>query len=681
MKYRADIDGLRAFAVLSVVSFHAFPALFKGGFIGVDIFFVISGYLITRIIFNELDNGTFNFLYFFGKRVRRLFPALILVMTFAVGFGWFALLADEYAQLGKHVASSATFILNFVLVNEVSYFDNAAATKPMLHLWSLAVEEQFYLLWPLVLWLAWRLKFNLLMLTTAVAFLSFLLSIMFVNTNPVETFYWPAGRFWELLSGSVLAWFFLYKHNVMFKVKLRLDRYLVRGLFSFKRVSNGRTVENLISFMGLLVLSVGVSQMDEELGFPGLWAMVPVLGALLVIAAGPKAWFNRVLLTNKISVWFGLISYPLYLWHWPILSFARIIEKESPNRTIIIFAVLLSIFLAWITYRFIEYYIRRAAFLTLKNIVLLSTMFSLGCFGYWIHLSNGIEDRAANSKISEISLLLKKPELVKGYYKCEIYLPALDVSEFDEGHCKIFQPNTPDVLFIGDSHLAHFESSLMANKSIQNIATVQGNSCLPFSSSNYFDRASCRLKFNALLDFLQKDKTIRIVVLSAFWNKAMTSGVGSTGENWRLAAEPTSEKIDSFKANAKLFLDSALTGGRKVVFMKDVPQLGFNIYKCFSFRPIQLTKSKNIISNCFVTVEDLTRRNYSFNVVLSELLDSYNDILVFDPVEHLCSEGVCDVVKDGFPLYFNGDHVNYLGANKVIIPFLKSGLIETSSLK
>ena len=191
--YRSEIDGLRAFAVLSVVAFHAFPSWLRGGFIGVDIFFVISGFLITSHIFEILDKGQFRFTDFFGRRIRRIFPALILVMACSLTFGWFALLADEFAQLGKHVASGAVFITNFIFVNESGYFDNAAETKPMLHLWSLAVEEQFYIVWPLVLWLSWKRNFNLLTITIIVAVVSFYLNVRFVNSHPKETFFLAIG--------------------------------------------------------------------------------------------------------------------------------------------------------------------------------------------------------------------------------------------------------------------------------------------------------------------------------------------------------------------------------------------------------------------------------------------------------------------------------------------------------
>ena len=162
--YRAEIDGLRAFAVLSVVAFHTFPSWLKGGFIGVDIFFVISGFLITTNIFENLNKGQFSFIDFFSRRIRRIFPALIIVMVSSLIFGWFVLLSDDLNQLGKHIAGGTAFVSNFIFAEEVGYFDTQAEYKPMLHLWSLAVEEQFYIFWPLTLWIAWKLKQNLLFL-------------------------------------------------------------------------------------------------------------------------------------------------------------------------------------------------------------------------------------------------------------------------------------------------------------------------------------------------------------------------------------------------------------------------------------------------------------------------------------------------------------------------------------
>lgn len=353
-KYRPDIDGLRAIAVLSVVAFHAFPAWMKGGFIGVDVFYVISGFLISTIIFENLDRGTFSFAEFYARRIRRIFPALILVLLACLAFGWLVLMPEELNQLGKHIAAGAGFVSNFVLWGEAGYFDNSAETKPLLHLWSLGIEEQFYIIWPLVLWLAWKRKFNLLTLTVIVAFASFYLNLKGIKKDPVATFYSPQTRFWELLCGSILAWFALYKRSAYKRIGLKIDGWLAKAIYREHVEADGKTLSNVISVLGFLLLVYGFWQITKDFRFPGKWAFVPVSGTLLVILAGSKTWISRKILSNKIAVWFGLISFPLYLWHWPLLSFARIIENEFPSRNIRISAVIASIVLAWLTVKFFE---------------------------------------------------------------------------------------------------------------------------------------------------------------------------------------------------------------------------------------------------------------------------------------------------------------------------------------
>ena len=396
-KYHPEIDGLRAFAVLSVVTYHAFPNLFRGGFIGVDIFFVISGYLITSHIFQSLDKGNFSFTDFFGRRIRRIFPALIAVMFFSLVFGWFSLLGEELSQLGKHVASGAAFIINFILVNESGYFDNAAETKPMLHLWSLAVEEQFYIVWPFILWISWKLKFNLLLVTILIGLFSFYINLNFVKTYPTEIFFWSLGRFWELLSGSILAWFFLHKEESLKRIRFISDRYILK-IFGFNgKDVNNSIVSNFSSLFGLALLIYGVFYINESLLFPSSWALIPVLGTVLLISSGSKAWVNRIFLMNPIAIWFGLISYPLYLWHWPILSYIQIIDGEFPHRDARILAIILSVILAWLTYKFIENPIR---FGTLRNkinaISIAIVLFTVGFIGYIISISDIVKARDFN---------------------------------------------------------------------------------------------------------------------------------------------------------------------------------------------------------------------------------------------------------------------------------------------
>jgi peptidoglycan/LPS O-acetylase OafA/YrhL len=218
-KYRPDVDGLRAIAVLSVVGFHAFPEWIRGGFIGVDIFFVISGFLISTIIFNSLHRSSFSFTEFYSRRITRIFPALILVLVFSFILGWHVLLADEFKQLGKQIAGGAAFISNFILWRESGYFDNTAETKPLLHLWSLGIEEQFYFVWPLLLWAAFKFRFNLMAMALSIAGISFLLNVLNITKDPVATFYLPQTRFWELMIGALLSQFVPAFQNWSFNLK------------------------------------------------------------------------------------------------------------------------------------------------------------------------------------------------------------------------------------------------------------------------------------------------------------------------------------------------------------------------------------------------------------------------------------------------------------------------------
>ena len=388
-KYRADIDGLRAIAVLSVVGFHAFPFWVQGGFIGVDIFFVISGFLISSIIFENLHRDSFSFIEFYSRRIKRIFPALLVVLTASFVFGWIVLFPDEYRLLGKHIFGGATFIENFFYWRESGYFDNAADTKPLLHLWTLAIEEQYYIIWPLLLWFAWKKRFNLLTIAIAVAITSFALNIGKVHSDTVAAFYSPQTRFWELMAGSILAYIKLYKQS-------KFDAWLSAVVYEKASDASSATVNNIQSLLGAALIGAGILVIKKEFSFPGWWAVLPTLGAVLIISAGPHAWFNRAILSRKILVWFGLISYPLYLWHWPLLSFAKIEESGIPSRGIRIAVVAISIVLAWLTYSLIEKPIRFGKYSNAKTITLIVFMAIVGFVGYTSYSLGGLPFRFKN---------------------------------------------------------------------------------------------------------------------------------------------------------------------------------------------------------------------------------------------------------------------------------------------
>ncbi|WP_219095985.1 acyltransferase family protein [Pseudomonas sp. UMAB-40] len=461
-KYRPDIDGLRAIAVLSVVAFHAFPSLIKGGFVGVDEFFVISGFLISTIILGNLENNKFSFINFYSRRINRIFPALLLVLISTLIVGWFVLLADEYTQLGKHIAGGSAFISNFVLRGEAGYFDNSADTKPLIHLWSLGIEEQFYLIWPLMIWAAFKTRLNTLILIILVGCASLALNIINITVDPVATFYSPQTRFWELLIGSFLAYVTMYKSQ----------------LFPKWRGVSGPRIRNIQSFIGLACLVSAFTLTTKGDHFPGWWALLPTTGAALIIAAGPFTSFNRIVLSNKILVWLGLISFPLYLWHWPLLSFVHIIEGGVEKPATRMLAVSVAVLLAWLTYKYIEQPLRHGGKGNIKTIILTGLMLITGLTGYITYANDGfkfrLSDRAEFSDYFENSLPERKYFTtlnIKENFRvdCEFYDAAAylngestnaPVKEINKSCYQKQNPDSKSLFIWGDSHAQQLYSGL-----------------------------------------------------------------------------------------------------------------------------------------------------------------------------------------------------------------------------
>lgn len=329
--YRADIDGLRALAVLSVVAYHAFPSAFPGGFIGVDIFFVISGYLISGIIFAGIDDGKFSFIDFYARRARRIFPALAIVLAATLALGWMILLPVEYAKLGQHVLAGVTFTSNFLLMGESGYFDQASSTKPLLHLWSLAIEEQFYLVFPAIVAIAARFTLHRTAVMIAIALLSFAINIAVYQSDPTANFFAPHTRFWELLTGSILA-----------------------TITPRRPDTRRQSVRTALASAGLGMLFVSIFTLTSQTPFPGWAALLPVVGTVLVIYCGPEGAIGGRILGNNWMRKIGLISYPIYLWHWVLLTFMSIWTSGNAAPWQVASAVLLSVALASLTYRLVE---------------------------------------------------------------------------------------------------------------------------------------------------------------------------------------------------------------------------------------------------------------------------------------------------------------------------------------
>ncbi len=324
LRYRADIDGMRAIAVIAVVLFHAFPKVLPGGFVGVDTFFVISGYLITSIIVDDLDGDGFSFADFYARRVRRLFPALIVVLITTLAAGFWILLPSQTASLAKNTMASAFFGANLMLWSETGYFGIEAKLKPLLHLWSLGIEEQFYFAWPLALWLTPRRWRTVLIIGTIIG--SFALNIALIGRYPEATFYLPFTRIWELIAGALL---------VGISVRSEMLREIVLPI-------SAMVIAAMVCFL-----------YDGNTPFPGWAALGPVAVAAAGISSG-GSFYNRFVLSNPVLVYVGRISYPLYLWHWPLLVFGRLYPLRPLTAPETAGLVVAAFVLAWLTYELLE---------------------------------------------------------------------------------------------------------------------------------------------------------------------------------------------------------------------------------------------------------------------------------------------------------------------------------------
>ena len=496
MNYRRDIDGLRAIAVLAVVAYHAFPEWVRGGFIGVDIFFVISGFLISRVLFENLAHGNFSLRDFYARRIRRIFPALCLVLTTCCVVGWFLLTPSEYRGLGKEALAGAGFVSNFYFWWQTGYFDGGADTKPLLHLWSLAIEEQFYLLWPLFLCAAWRCKTRLLPIVLTLCAISFVANLAQVGRDQAAAFYAPYTRFWELLCGGVLA-------------------YLSLG----KDVTPPLTLgQGARSIAGALALVLGLVLINERSAFPGWYAIFPVVGALLLISA-PDAWLNRRLLGCAPMRAIGLISYPLYLWHWPVLYLVRYFGLwqafgEPGARWI---AIATSVVLSYLTYIVIEKPVRFGPFKKYAMAPLCALMGVLIGMGALIVYTDGFASRDQN-EISRLARFAGKYPAAEWRDRTCFLSPTDNEGKFAP-ECDDTRTPGRLVFLWGDSYAAALYPGLKTLKETGSFRLAQytASACPPLLGSSFTTQPHCTAINNAVIQKIAQAQP-DTVLLTARWS-------------------------------------------------------------------------------------------------------------------------------------------------------------------
>ncbi len=635
-KYRPDIDGLRAIAILSVVGFHAFPDFVPGGFVGVDIFFVISGFLISSIIFKELSSGSFSFANFYARRIKRIFPALILVLSACLLFGWFILLIDEFQQLGKHVAAGVAFISNFVLKKESGYFDVSAELKPLLHLWSLGIEEQFYILWPLLLVFSNRFKFNFLKLTILLAAISFLLNVMRVGDSMTSAFYHPKTRFWELLIGATLAHISLYKKELTITPSFNVcNRFFL-------------SLHNLKAITGTILIAAAIILLDKNKLFPGWWALLPTLGAFLLIAAGPNAWINRNILASRVLVFIGLISFPLYLWHWPLLAFSRIIERGNPALEIKLACMAISFILAWMTYQFIEKYFRKKSN-HLANYLLFAALIIL-CIGYLSYFE----------KIKPYSSKYPFGQIINAAGEWDY--PGNNLAKFNFQGKKFWQQGSSKqkVLFFGDSNIEQyyprFNRLLTDNPAdTKSIIFATGGGCSPIPKVSEASHPYCNGLVDAVLE-LAKNTEIDTVVVGAQWSGYFNekSTYIYNGDNFNDSIQIGTEGFEKAINEFEKMLKTLTQMGKKVFLVLNIPtgneldpksMISRSWLGDFKASNQSLDKEKFLSKNKMV-----------FNRLKDTALNS--GVIIINPIDYLCDQYICpSMTIDGEPIYKDTSHL------------------------
>jgi len=660
--YRPDIDGLRAVAVLSVVVFHAFPRALPGGFIGVDIFFVISGYLISRIIIESLEQGRFSFAGFYARRIKRLYPALLLVLVAVLAFGWIALFAKEYEQLGKHTAAAAVFISNLVLWSESGYFDNASITKPLLHLWSLGVEEQFYIFWPLLLWLGWRLRFNLLLVAACIGILSFGANVLATTHSPPAAFYSPFTRFWEPMVGAILA--YVAAHH-------RFRRAPVAGATAAAApagdgdafAATSPRVRLAASLLGAGLIVVGVCTIDER-NFPGWQVLVPTAGAALLIFAGPRSPFNRYILASRPLVWVGLISYPVYLWHWPLFSFARIVHGE-PGVAMRTLLLLGSIILGRLTYAWVEVPLKNAAKRLPLTAVLSVLMVVIGCAGLAIKVQDGLAGRAVVR--DNLSLETGRDG---GYPSSAAPCAFLSPAQGKLFQCHVDTREPPRFALLGDSKAGALFPGLFRTATPGGTWIYFGSGdsgpLVPVLSDHpiyvYVDRQAV----DTALRLIEANDRIEAVAIAT-----STRALFNLGRDDSIAELPQSRNAAAALAGLDASVSRLVAAGKRVVLVVDNPTLP-HPEDCLSRKTSSAFFNELLAAPlnpaCRIGVARHLALSRQYRDVLFAIQARHPDaVSVFDTVPILCDEerDVCAPSRNGRFLYGVTDHVSEYGARLI----------------
>lgn len=646
--YRADIDGLRAIAVGVVVMFHAFPQWLPGGYIGVDVFFVISGYLISQLLLQRMQQGTYGLLDFYARRVRRIFPALLVVLlTVSVAALW--LLDREQAQaVGLHVAGGAGFVANLQAAAESGYFDDAAVRKPLLHLWSLGIEEQFYLVWPFVMLAALRARRRGWWLIGAVVAASFGYNLATVSDPSGIGYYWPLARVWQFAAGAALAY-------------AAVQPLAVPGIGALRRLV-ATPWASALAVVGLVGAS---SWYSSATVYPGWAALIPTLAAAVLIAAPAGGWVQRRVLAQPVMVGVGLISYPLYLWHWPLLSYGFLWRDAQFDTGLRAVAVVASVGLAALTYWCVEQPLRVGRLRSVHPLLLVAAVAAVGGVGWWAIGQGRLQTVGAATAQPEI------PFAVNGS-DCG----TVDFTEYPARYCSFHlgsDPAAPPVYVVGDSHALYLARGFFSRRDAGTTYLRGVYGCVPLLGvETYADTTTrshdCPRGVAALYDSLAThDPRVPRTIVFAMRYTALNGTKLNPTDSHTIHLQPPGPRVEQTPAQRLAVFRAGLAAtlsrlaaypNTRVIVLYQLPELDFNPAMCRLW--------VNAQAPCHSARAAVDGYAAAYRQELTTVLARYPQITAFDPTTLVCDRDSCTPRQAGVLWYRDDNHVSVSGARAII---------------
>ena len=652
MKYRTEIDGLRCIAVVPVILFHAGASAFSGGYVGVDVFFVISGYLITGILADEMASGRFSLIGFYERRARRILPALFVIMALCIPFAWAWMLPSEMLNFSRSIVAVIIFSSNVLFYLQAGYFAPRAEEFPLLHTWSLAVEEQFYIALPILLLFAWRFGRKIVMLVVSVlALVSLALCVWLITPEPEATFYLIHTRAWELFAGSLLA------------------------LWQLRSGDRAVGKNDLGAALGLAAIIYSILVFDKETPFPSQWTLLPVGGTLMILHYASRETGTARILSLRPVVWIGLISYSAYLIHQPLFAFARIRSIGEPDDLLVLGLAFLTFPLAWISWRFVEQPFRHRERFDRKRIFLsaavgISVFCAAGLAG---HFTRGFPQRMdAEVRNLAIASLDQNPRMRSCFRG--------DLQQAQHPIDACLTDGSPFVALVGDSHNNALAAGLhpALDEAGYGVYEISRPGCIPIPGLRRENDvgAECHLHNVAVQAWLNEERP-DIIVLTARWTKHL---LGTSFDNGEGGIEPDdgrqSAAVDlidgnrDFNREADEERQQRVLGAIRaqilemlehshVVLMYPVPEVGWDL-------PVEAATARmQGETREFSTSYELYRWRNSTIIGLFDSIEHRN-LARIRPANILCDtdeQGRCTTILDGHPLYRDDNHLSRKGAD------------------